>query len=294
MGSLDGRVAIITGAGRGIGREHARFFAAQGARVVVNDPGGTVDGFGDDRGAAQRVVDEIRDQGGEALANTEDVTDFAGAGRLLDSAVQEFGDLHVLVNNAGILRDRMLVSMSEEEWDSVIRVHLKGHFAPTYHCARYWRARFEDGHQVRASVVNTTSLSGLLGRVGQGNYGAAKAGIATFTLIAAAELSPYGVKVNAVAPAARTRMTDDTPEVRELRKAPVDERTFDEWHPANISPLVAYLATESCPMSGKILFAQGGRVGLFQPWRPVDLLQGDRRWTVDELALSLPGLIDHV
>ncbi len=204
MGELEGRVAIITGAGRGIGREHALFFAAEGAKVVVNDLGGAVDGSGDDRSPAQQVVDEITAAGGQAVANADDVCDWEGGQRLIATAVEAFGDLHVLVNNAGILRDRVLVNMSEADWDSVIHVHLKGHFVPTRHAAAYWRARTKEGKEVRASVVNTSSTSGLLGNPGQANYGAAKAGIAAFTTIVADELVRYGVRVNAIAPAART------------------------------------------------------------------------------------------
>ena len=211
MGALDGRVAVITGSGRGIGREHALLFAAEGAKVVVNDLGGSVDGSGDDRTAAQQVVDEITAGGGQAIANGDDVTDWDGGKRLIDSAIEAYGDLHVLVNNAGILRDRVLVNMSEEEWDSVIHVHLKGHFVPTRHAAAYWREQTKAGKEVRAAVVNTSSTSGLLGNPGQSNYGAAKAGIGAFTTITAEELSRYGVRVNAIAPAARTRMTEQTP-----------------------------------------------------------------------------------
>src|SRR2546421_2385168 len=191
MGALDGRVAIITGAGRGIGREHALLFAREGARVVVNDLGGGTDGSGADAGPAQEVVDEIRAAGGEAVANTDNVADWAGAERLVQTAVDVFGELHVLVNNAGILRDRMLANMSESEFDDVVRVHLKGHFAPLRHAAAYWRDRVKAGDAVNASVINTSSTSGLFGNVGQTNYGAAKTGIATLTIIAQMELERY-------------------------------------------------------------------------------------------------------
>src|SRR5271166_3316276 len=243
MGALDGRVAIITGAGRGIGREHALLFAAEGAKVVVNDLGAAVDGSGDDRTPAEQVVAEIHAGGGEAIANGDDVADWDGGKRLVDAAIEAFGDLHVLVNNAGILRDRVLVNMSEQEWDSVIHVHLKGHFVPTRHAAAYWRERTKAGHEVKASVINTSSTSGLLGNPGQTNYGAAKAGIASFTVIAAEELSRYGVRVNAIAPAARTRMTESTPGLSDIVKAPGEDQ-FDVWNPGNVSPLVAYLSTE--------------------------------------------------
>jgi NAD(P)-dependent dehydrogenase (short-subunit alcohol dehydrogenase family) len=291
MGALDGRVAIITGAGRGIGREHALLFASEGAKVVVNDLGGAIDGSGDDRSPAQQVVDEILAMGGEAIANDDNVADWEGGQRLVASTVEAFGDLHVLVNNAGILRDKMLVNMSPEEWDSVIHVHLKGHFVPTRHAAGYWREQIKAGREVRAAIVNTSSTSGLLGNPGQTNYGAAKAGIAAFTVIAAAELSRYGVRVNAIAPAARTRMTEATPGLGDIVKAPTDPGKFDIWDPANISPLVAYLSTETCPLNGKVLFVQGGQVRLFQPWTMTETLEKSDRWTVAELAEQLPGVI---
>ncbi|HEY7947163.1 MAG TPA: SDR family oxidoreductase [Acidimicrobiales bacterium] len=291
MGALDGRVAIITGAGRGIGREHALLFASEGAKVVVNDLGGAIDGSGDDRSPAEQVVDEIRAMGGEAMANDDNVADWEGGRRLVASTVEAFGDLHVLVNNAGILRDKMLVNMSPEEWDSVIHVHLKGHFVPTRHAAGYWREQIKAGREVHAAVVNTSSTSGLLGNPGQTNYGAAKAGIAAFTVIAAQELARYGVRVNAIAPAARTRMTEATPGLGDIVKAPTDPGKFDIWDPANISPLVAYLSTESCPLNGKVLFVQGGQVRLFQPWTMTDTLEKNDRWTVAELAEQLPGVV---
>jgi len=291
MGALDNRVVIITGAGRGIGREHALFFAAEGAKVVVNDLGAGVDGSGDDRTPAQQVVDEIRAMGGEAVVNDDDVADWEGGRRLIAAAVDAFGDLDVLVNNAGILRDKMLVNMSAEEWDSVVHVHLRGHFVPTRHAAAYWREKAKEGRTVRASVVNTSSTSGLLGNPGQTNYGAAKAGIAAFTVIAAAELGRYGVRVNAIAPAARTRMTEQTPGLGDIVKAPHDPAAFDVWNPANVSPVVAYLAAESCPLTGKVLFVQGGIIRGFRPWTMVDALEKDDRWTVEELAERLPGAL---
>jgi NAD(P)-dependent dehydrogenase (short-subunit alcohol dehydrogenase family) len=290
MGALDGRVAVITGAGRGIGREHALLFASEGAKVVVNDLGGAVDGSGDDRSPAEQVVAEITAQGGEAVANSDDVTSWEGGKHLVDSAVEAFGDLHVLVNNAGILRDRVLVNMTEEEWDSVIHVHLKGHFVPTRHAAGYWREQSKAGHEVKASVVNTSSTSGLLGNPGQTNYGAAKAGIAAFSMIAAQELSRYGVRVNAIAPAARTRMTDSTPGLSDIVRAPSDESQFDTWDPANISPLVAYLATEDCPATGRVFFVQGGTIRNFQNWTMTDSLDRSARWTVEELKVEMPRL----
>ena len=290
MGALDGRVAIITGAGRGIGREHALLFAAEGAKVVVNDLGGALDGSGDDRTQAEQVADEIKALGGEAVASTDDVADWEGGKRLISSAIEAFGDLHVLVNNAGILRDRMIVNMTEEDWDSVIHVHLKGHFVPTRHAATYWRERAKAGEEVRASVVSTSSTSGLLGNPGQANYGAAKAGIAAFSVIASQELGRYGVRVNAIAPAARTRMTELTPGLSDIVKRPQDESQFDVWDPANVSPLVAYLATEDCPLTGRVFYVQGGTVRNFQNWTMTESLDRPARWTVEELKAEMPGL----
>src|SRR3954453_3390079 len=208
MGALGRGAAIVTGAGRGIGREHALLFAQEGAMVVVNDLGGGADGSGNDATPAQQVVDEIRALGGQAVANGDDVADADGAARLVQTAVDTFGDLHVLVNNAGILRDRMLANMSDQEWDAIVRVHLRGHFLPTRAAAQYWRDKSKAGRTPDASVINTTSTSGLFGNAGQSNYGAAKSGIATFSMIAQEELGRYGIRVNAIAPAARTRLTE--------------------------------------------------------------------------------------
>ena len=242
MGALDGRVAIITGAGRGIGREHALLFAAEGAKVVVNDLGGALDGSASAATPAEEVVAEIRAFGGEAVANHDNVAEWEGGARLIQTALDTYGELDVLVNNAGILRDRVLVNLSESDWDAVINVHLKGHFVPTRHAATYWRERAKAGHPVNASIINTSSTSGLLGNIGQSNYGAAKAGIAAFTVIIAEELGRYGVRANAIAPAARTRMTESTPGLADYVVKPSDEAVFDVWDPANISPLVATLA----------------------------------------------------
>jgi NAD(P)-dependent dehydrogenase (short-subunit alcohol dehydrogenase family) len=295
MGALDGRVAIITGAGRGIGREHALLLAAEGAKVVVNDLGGpvdgSVDGSGDDRSPAEQVVAEITAAGGEAVANADDVADWDGGKRLVDTAIDAFGDLHVLVNNAGILRDRVLVNMTEDDWDSVIHVHLKGHFVPTRHAAAYWRERSKAGEDVKASVVNTSSTSGLLGNPGQSNYGTAKAGIAAFTVIAAQELSRYGIRVNAIAPAARTRMTESTPGLSDIVRAPNDGSLFDLWDPANVSPIVGYLAAEDCPVSGRVFFVQGGTVQTFQNWTMTESIDRPTRWTVADLQAEMGRLV---
>jgi NAD(P)-dependent dehydrogenase (short-subunit alcohol dehydrogenase family) len=291
MGALDGRVAIITGAGRGIGREHALLFAAEGAKVVVNDLGGGLDGSSSEATPAEEVVAEIRSLGGEAIANHDNVATWDGGERLITSALEAFGGLHVLVNNAGILRDRVLVNLSEEDWDSVISVHLKGHFVPTRHAAAYWREQAKAGRAVRASVINTSSTSGLLGNVGQSNYGAAKAGIAAFTVIIAEELGRYGVRVNAIVPAARTRMTESTPGLSDYVVKPHDASVFDVWDPANISPLVATLAMEDCAATGQVLFVQGGTVRKFQNWTMTDTLERNDRWTVSDLAAELPTLL---
>ena len=290
MGALDGRVAIITGAGRGIGREHALLFAAEGARVVVNDFGGALDGSTTTASPAEEVVAEIKAMGGEAVANHDNVADWEGGARLIQGAVDSFGDLHVLVNNAGILRDRVLVNLSEDDWDSVINVHLKGHFVPTRHAATYWREQAKAGQTVKASIISTSSTSGLLGNVGQTNYGAAKAGIAAFTVIIAEELGRYGVRANAIVPAARTRMTESTPGLMDYVVKPSDAAVFDIWDPANISPLVATLAMEDCAATGQVFFIQGGTVRKFQNWTMTETLEKNDRWTVSELAEELPKL----
>jgi NAD(P)-dependent dehydrogenase (short-subunit alcohol dehydrogenase family) len=291
MGALDGRVAVITGAGRGLGREHALLFAAEGAAVVVNDLGGAADGSGSDQSPAQQVVEEIKAAGGAAVVNTDDVTDAAGAERMVQQAVEEFGALHVLVNNAGILRDRTIVNMTDEEWDDVIRVHLRGHFMPTRAAARYWREQSKSGATLQPSLINTSSTSGLYNNPGQANYGAAKTGIATLTVIAQQELDRYGVKVNAIAPAARTRLTLATPGASEATLNPPTD-TFDVMDPANVSPFVAYLATADCPIKGRVFFVMGGGIHLFQPFAIVDQITKDERWTLEELEKEAPRLAD--
>ena len=286
----EGRVAIVTGAGRGIGREHALLFAQEGAKVVVNDLGGAVDGSGSDLTPAQQVVEDIQRMGGEAVANGDNVADWQGAQRLVDSAIEAFGDLHVLVNNAGILRDRVLVNMTEEEWDAVIHVHLKGHFVPTRWAAAYWREQTKAGQTVKAAVVNTSSTSGLLGNPGQTNYGAAKAGIGAFSIICAQELVRYGVRSNCIAPAARTRLTEATPGLGEIVKPPEDAEVFDVWDPANVSPLVAYLASADCPFNGATFYVQGGTVRLMESWRMGDGVEQADRWTIAGLREALAKL----
>jgi NAD(P)-dependent dehydrogenase (short-subunit alcohol dehydrogenase family) len=288
MNTLKDRVAVITGAGRGIGRDHALLFAAEGAKVVVNDLGGNPDGTGADAAPAQQVVEEIVAAGGEAIANHDDVTSWEGSKRLIDVATETFGDLHVLVNNAGILRDRMLVNMTEQEWDSVIHVHLKGHFCPLRHAAAYWRDQSKAGHEQKRCVVNTSSTSGLFGNVGQTNYGAAKMGIAALTIIAAQELTRYGVRVNAIAPAALTRLT--APLLGDRATEGAGET--GPMAPGNISPFVAYLSTERCPINGRVFYVAGGEVDLFHPWAIVDKIAKDGRWTVEELEVEAAKFAD--
>ncbi|WP_116047513.1 SDR family oxidoreductase [Amycolatopsis palatopharyngis] len=289
MGSLDGRVALITGAGRGIGREHALLFAREGASVVVNDLGGANDGSGSDSGPAQEVVDEIVAAGGSAVANTDNVADWKGAAALVDQAVSEFGRLDVVVNNAGILRDGFLAGLEESQWDSVISVHLKGHFAVLRHAAAYWKSRSKAGEAVAASVINTASASGTtMPNAGQANYGAAKAGIAALTLVAAGELDRYGVRVNAIAPIARTRLTLATPGMGAIFAQEVEEGEFDAFSPANISPVVAYLATEKCPITGKVFAVQGGAISELAGWHDVRTIETEGPWLIDDIANRLP------
>ncbi|MEP6977437.1 MAG: SDR family oxidoreductase [Thermoleophilia bacterium] len=283
MPRLDGKVAIVTGAGRGIGREHALALAEAGAKVVVNDLGATLAGEGADATPAQQVVAEIEAVSGAAVANGDDVADFAGAERMIGQALDTYGRLDILVNNAGITRDRMLVNMSEEEWDSVLTVHLKGHFAPTRHAAAYWRERSKAGEEVRGRVINTSSPSGVFGNVGQTNYGAAKAGIAGFTIIAAQELARYGVTVNCLAPNARTRMTEAS-----FGEIPKPEDGFDAMDPANIAPIVVALcADEAQDITGQCFFIYGGAVNILRPWDAGELFARDDKWGVDEFLAQL-------
>jgi NAD(P)-dependent dehydrogenase (short-subunit alcohol dehydrogenase family) len=257
----DGRICVITGAGRGIGREYALMLAEQGAKVVVNDLGGTRDGSGNDAGPAQEVVDEIKGMGGEAVANADDISDFGGAERLVRTAIDTFGGLDVLINNAGILRDRMLTNMSEEEWDSVIKVHLKGTFGPTRHAAAYWRERSKAGETNDARVINTTSVSGIYGNPGQTNYGAAKMGIAAFTIISALELERYGVTVNAIAPGALTRMTED------LGMGQASEEAKAMMAPRWIAPVATWLASpQSAGVTGRVFEASGRVFAIAESW----------------------------
>ncbi|QNG20382.1 SDR family NAD(P)-dependent oxidoreductase [Rhodococcus triatomae] len=288
MGTLDGRVAIVTGAGRGIGREHALLFAREGAKVVVNDLGGANDGTGTDAGPAQQVVDEIVAAGGHAVADTGSVQSWEDAEALVRRAVDTFGNLDILVNNAGILRDAFIAGMTETQWDAVIGVHLKGHAAMLHHAAAYWKGRSKAGEKVNAAVINTASASGtFMPNAGQANYGAAKAGIAALTLVAADELDRYGVRVNAIAPIARTRLTLATPGMGALFAQEVPEGEFDAFSPANISPLVAFLAGADCTLTGKVYAVQGGAVSELAGWHDVNTIESDGPWTVADLAKQL-------
>ena len=293
MGICDGRVVIVTGAGRGIGREEALLFAAEGAKVVVNDYGVDLDGGGPKSEVAESVVEEIKAMGGEAVANGDDVGSWEGAQRLVNLAVETFGGLDTLVNNAGILRDRMLVNMTEEEWDAVIHVHLKGTFCTTRWAAAYWRERTKAGEPNAARVVNTSSGSGLYANPGQSNYGAAKSGIASFTQIVAKELSRYGVTANAIAPGARTRMTMSVPGAA-ARPEPKPEE-FDRRDPANIAPLVVWLGSEgSRDVTGQVFNVAGGMIGVATPWgRGPNEDKGDR-WSPAEVGDVVPKLLSQL
>lgn len=290
MGSLEGRITVITGAGRGLGRAHALLFAAEGAKVVVNDLGSDPGGGGDCPDAADAVVEEIRAAGGEAVANHDDVATWAGGQALIEAAIDAFGGLDVLVNNAGILRDRALVHMTEEEWDSVTTVHLKGHFVPTRFAAAYWREQTKAGTPRAASVIHTSSTSGLLGNPGQTNYGTAKAGVAAFSSICAQELARYGVRSNCIVPAARTRLTEAAPGLSDIVAAPGDGTQFDLWDPAHVSPVVGYLATRECSLNGRTLFVQGGTIRMMDGWQFGASFEQDERWSIDQLRETLHRL----
>ncbi len=285
----EGRVVIITGAARGIGRAHALAYAREGAKVVVNDLGGAADGTGSSATPAEEVVEEIRALGGEATANGDSVADWDGAGRLVKTAIDTFGRLDVVVNNAGFLRDRMFVSTSEQEWDAVINVHLKGHFCVSRHACEYWRGESKAGHPVDARIINTSSGAGLQGSVGQSTYSAAKGGIASLTLVQAAELGRYGVTANAIAPAARTRMTEAV--FADDMAAPSDG-SFDEAAPENISPLVVWLgSTESRDVTGRVFEVKGGMIGVSDGWRDGPTIDKGARWEPDEVGSAVADLL---
>ncbi|MDT5160223.1 MAG: hypothetical protein QOC90_533 [Mycobacterium sp.] len=289
-GICDGRVVIVTGGGRGIGAEHAVEFARQGARVVVNDLGGAPDGSGADAGPAAEVVERITAMGGEAVANTDDVTDFDAAARIVATAIEAFGRLDTVVNNAGMLRDRMFVNMSPQEWDDSIRVNLRGHFCVSRHAAAYWRDQSKAGTPVDARIVNTSSGAGLMGNIGQANYGAAKAGIAALTIIQAVELGRYGVTANAIAPSARTRLTEG---VFAEMMAEVGSG-FDAMAPENIAPLIVWLGSnESGDVTGRVFEVEGGKISVTDGWQhgpPTDL---GRRWDPAEVGPTVRDLIEE-
>lgn len=285
----EGRVVVVTGGGRGLGRAHALALAAEGAAVVVNDFGGSLRGDGVDAGPAQAVVDEIRAAGGRAVAHVGDVADWATGAEMVRLAVDTFGDLHAVVNNAGIVRDRMFVSSEEAEWDAVLRVHVKGHVAVTRAATDHWRARAKAGRAVSGRIVNTTSGAGLQGSVGQAAYSAAKGAIASLTLVQAAELRRYGITANALAPAARTRMTEEV--FADMMRAP--DEGFDAMDPANVSPIVAWLCSEGSGfVSGRVFEVQGGRLSLSDGWRPLPAVDKGARWSPAELGPVVLRLLD--
>ncbi len=287
MGICDGRVVIITGAGRGLGREHALAYAAEGAKVVVNDVGASLQGEGQDMSPAQEVVDLIRERGGEAITNGDDIADWDGAGRLVQSAIDTFGGLDTVVTNAGIVRDRMFVNMTVDEWDAVIRVHLRGTFCPVKHAVDYWRAESKAGRQRDGRVVTTSSGAGLHGSIAQTNYSAAKAGIATFTINIAAELGRIGVNANSIAPSARSRMTEEA--FAEMMAKP--ESGFDAMDPANISPLVVWLGSADCTVSGRVFECAGGLISLADGWQVGAEFDKGAKWEPAEIGAVVDDLV---
>lgn len=290
MGILDGKVAVVTGGARGIGRGEALLLAREGAVVVVNDVGGNWDGTGKDDRPAQLVVDEIVAAGGKAAANYDDISAWAGAKKLVDQAVETFGDLHVVVNNAGILRDKMLVNMTEEDWDAVIRVHLKGHAAMSHHACVYWRAQGKAGKETYGRIVNTSSEAGLYGNAGQSNYGAAKAAVATLAQVISREMKKYNVTANAIAPRARTRMITETFGDK-FMAAPEDTSAFDTFAPENVAPLVVFLASPlAAHISGQCFVVMGGFIQLMQGWTGVNTIDKGARWEPAELGEEMTKL----
>jgi len=291
MVDLDGRVVVVTGGGRGMGFEHAKLLARAGASVVLNDVGCARDGSGSDPAIADAAVAAINDGGGTAVASSADVSTTAGAQSVIQQAIDTFGGLHGLVNNAGILRDRMFVNMTDEDWDEVMRGHLRATFAPTRAAAQFWRDRSKAGDPVKASVVSMSSTSGLIGQVGQSNYGAAKAGIAAMTVILAQELGRYGARVNAITPVARTRMTEEVPGVADLVRAPEDPAAFDTYHPRHVSPLVLWLLSEGCPATGEVFYARGGEIRRYAPWSYQASITTGGEWDADEIDTRLGALL---
>jgi Dehydrogenases with different specificities (related to short-chain alcohol dehydrogenases) len=296
MGLLDGKVAIVTGAGRGIGREDALVLAKEGAKVVVADVGTARDEMTEEKGPADEVVDEIKKAGGEAMASYTNVADFNATKEMIDNTVKEFGELNILVNNAGILRDRMLVNMNEAEWDAVIAVHLKGTFNCTRHAAAYWRKESKEGRDRGGSVINVASDAGLIGNPGQTNYGAAKAGIAAFTLISAAELGRYGVRVNCIVPVARTRLPLETPgAIGAMMAEKPPEGEFDILDPKNMTGVIAYLGSdEAKEITGRVFHIAGGKVHMMDGWHGVASIEKDGRWKPSELVPKMKELVESV
>jgi NAD(P)-dependent dehydrogenase (short-subunit alcohol dehydrogenase family) len=290
MGRLDGRVAIVTGAGRGLGRAHALLLAAEGASVVVNDLGGDVHGAGQSATPAEEVAAEIRAAGGRAIASGHDVADWEQAAAMIRFAVETFRDLHVLVNNAGILRDRTLANMTADEWDAVIRVHLRGHAAPSRHAVAYWRDRAKAGHAVSASVIHTSSLAGLVGNFGQANYSSAKLAVVALSRVIALEYGRYGVRSNVVSPSARTRLALSTPGAEEHIRLPA-AGVFDRLDPANVSPLIAWLAQAGCPATSQVFHVMGSEIYVLAISSVAHRLETHGRWTLDALDRELPGCL---
>jgi NAD(P)-dependent dehydrogenase (short-subunit alcohol dehydrogenase family) len=288
----DGRVVVITGAGRGIGKGHALEFARQGAKVVVNDIGAELDGSGGSTGPAGEVVTEIRDLGGEAIANGDDISTWDGGANLVKAAIEAFGDINVVVNNAGVVRDRMFANAAEDEWDLTMQVHLKGHFVASRHAAAYWRDRAKAGDQVEGRIINTTSGAGLLGSIGQAAYSAAKGGIISLTLVQAAELARYGVTANAIAPAARTRMTEKV--FADTMAAPDQPDAFDEMAPDNVAPLVAWLGSvDSAGVTGRVFEVEAGKVSIADGWHHGRVIDKGARWDPIEIGNAVLELLEE-
>lgn len=287
MGICDSRVVVVTGAGRGLGRAHAEAFAMEGAKVVVNDLGATLSGEGHDVEPASQVVEAIRAKGGEAVANGDDVADWDGAGAMIEQALTTWGRVDTIVCNAGIVRDRMIVNMSVDEWDAVIRVHLRGLFCPVRHLASYWRELAKAGTPLQSRVVTTSSGAGLFGSVSQANYSAAKAGIAAFTIIAAAELGRYGTSVNGIAPAARSRMTEEA--FSEMMRRP--EEGFDAMDPANVSPLVVWLGSDECDVNGQMFEIAGGSLSIAEGWQHGVVFDNGSRFEPHEISDVVADLV---
>ena len=291
MSGVEGRVVAVTGAGRGMGFEHAKALAAAGALVVLNDFGVARDGTGSDPTVAHEAAEQIRASGGEVVASTDDVRTMEGAESLVQLALNSYGDLHGLVNNAGILRDKMFVNMSADDWDECIRGHLGATFAPTRIACAYWRDQSKAGAEVNAAVVSMSSTSGLIGQVGQTNYGAAKAGIAALTVILAQEMRRYGVRVNALTPVARTRMTEEAPGAADLVRKPTDPAEFDTFHPGNVSPIILWLLGVDCPATGEVFYARGKEIRRFIPWSYGEVITTDGPWTVEQIDAELRPIV---